>query len=169
MMHMADAAQLSDIHEIQQVLLLYPVALDSRALELLEQVFVPDARIDIPGVGVVDLAGYQAACRAGLGSLDATHHVVNAPLLRVDGDVAHARSYLVAQHVCNAAAPEASLLIGAWYNDELRRTPAGWRITARSGNAVWWSGNPAILGMTGLPQAFPRLVGHGAPAWALPH
>ena len=45
---MADAAQLSDIHEIQQVLLLYPVALDSRALELLEQVFVPDARIEIP-------------------------------------------------------------------------------------------------------------------------
>lgn len=33
---MADTAELSDIHEIQQVLLLYPVALDSRALELLE-------------------------------------------------------------------------------------------------------------------------------------
>jgi len=150
---------------MQQVQLLYAVALDSRALDLLAQVFVPDARIEIPGVGTVDLAGYQAACVAGLGALDATQHVVNAPLLRIDGDVAQARSYLVAQHVLNSAAPDASLLIGAWYNDELRRTASGWRITQRTGNAVWWSGNPAILGMTGVPQAFPRHAGHAAPAW----
>ena len=156
---------LQDAHEIQQVQLLYAVALDSRALDLLAQVFMPDARIEIPGVGTVDLAGYQAACAAGLGALDATHHVVNAPLLRIDGDVAQARSYLVAQHVLNSAAPDASLLIGAWYNDELRRTASGWRITQRTGNAVWWSGNPAILGMTGVPQAFPRHAGHAAPAW----
>ena len=165
---MMSLQQLSDIHAIEQVLLLYPVALDSRALELLDQVFVADASIDIPGVGTVDLAGYQAACLAGLGALDATHHVVTSPLLRLDGDVAHARSYLVAQHVLNAAAPDASLLIGAWYNDELRRTPAGWRITRRSGNAVWWSGNAAILGMTGVPQAFPRHAGHAAPDWLTP-
>jgi hypothetical protein len=167
-MTMTTLQQLADIHEIQQVLLLYPVALDSRALHLLEQVFVPEAAIDIPGVGTVDLAGYQAACRAGLGALDATHHVANAPLLRVEGDVAQARSYLVAQHILNAAAPDASLLIGAWYNDELRRTPAGWRITRRTGNAVWWSGNAAILGMGGLPQAFPRHAGHDAPDWLRP-
>jgi hypothetical protein len=165
---MANLQELSDIHDIQQVLLLYPVALDSRALHLLEQVFLPDARIDIPGVGTVDLAGYQAACTAGLGALDATHHVVNAPLLRLEGDVAYARSYLVAQHIMNAAAPDASLLIGAWYNDELRRTPAGWRISRRSGNAVWWSGNAAILGMTGAPQGFPRHGGHEAPDWLGP-
>lgn len=162
---MRSVQELSDVHEIQQVLLLYAVALDSRALDLLSEVFVPDARIEIPGVGTVDLAGYQNACRTGLGALDATQHVVSAPLLHIDGDVAHARSYLVAQHVMNAAAPEATLLIGAWYNDELRRTPAGWRITARTGNAVWWSGNAAILGMTGVPNAFPRHAGHEAPAW----
>lgn len=156
---------LQDAHEIQQLQLLYAVALDSRALHLLAQVFVPDARIEIPGVGTVDLAGYQAACEAGLGALDATQHVVNAPLLRIDGDAARARSYLVAQHVLNSAAPDASLLIGAWYNDELRRTAVGWRITQRTGNAVWWSGNPAILGMTGVPQAFPRHAGHAAPDW----
>ena len=164
-MTMKSMQELTDIHDIQQVLLLYAVALDSRALDLLAQVFVPDARIEIPGVGTVDLAGYQAACTAGLGALDATQHVVGAPLLRIDGDVAHARSYLVAQHVMNAAAPEATLLIGAWYNDELTRRPEGWRITARTGNAVWWSGNASILGMTGLPNAFPRQAGHEAPAW----
>lgn len=162
---MSDTQRLLDIHEIQQVLLLYAVALDSREMSLLERVFTADAHIDIPGVGPVDRASFQARCAAGLGALDATQHVCNAPLLRIEGDRAFARSYLVAQHVANAAAPEACLLIGAWYNDELRRLPEGWRITARTGNPVWWSGNAAILGMAGLPPAFPRQPGHGAPAW----
>lgn len=157
--------ELHDIHQIQQLIQLYAVALDSRALDLLDDVFTADARIEIPGVGVADLAAFKASCAAGLGALDATQHVCNPPLLRIEGDRAWARTYLVAQHVLNAAAPDACMLIGAWYNDELQRTPKGWRITARTGNPVWWSGNAAILGMSGVPNAFPRSPGHAAPAW----
>ena len=50
---MSDTQRLLDIHEIQQVLLLYAVALDSREMSLLERVFTADAHIDIPGVGRV--------------------------------------------------------------------------------------------------------------------
>jgi len=164
-MQMIDVSYLADVHEIQQTLLAYAVALDSRALEMLDRVFTPDARIDIPGVGVVDRAGYQAACRAGLGSLDATHHFTNAPLLSVDGDRAQARSYLVAQHISAAAEGGSWLMIGAWYNDELRRTAEGWRIVSRAGTPVWWSGNGALLGMATLPPAFERHSGHMRPDW----
>jgi hypothetical protein len=159
---------LVDAHQIQQCLLQYAVALDSRDFDLLESLFTPDARIDIPAAGVFDARGYRAASEAGLGRLDATHHFCNQPVLRIDGDRAFARTYLVAQHVVNALAPAGTLLIGAWYNDELLRTGDGWRIRARTGNAVWWSGNPAVLGMDGVPNAFPRHAGHRSPDWLRP-
>jgi hypothetical protein len=156
---------LMDAHQIQQTLLKYPVALDCRAFDLLDEVFTVDARIDIPGVGPCDLAGFRARCAPGLMALDATHHFVNAPLLSINGDSARARSYLVAQHIVNAAAPASWLMVGAWYNDELERTALGWRIVARSGVPVWWSGNGALLGMDVLPAAFERHAGHEAPMW----
>ena len=58
-----------------------------------------------------------------------------------------------------------TLTIGAWYNDELVRREGSWLIAARTGNAVWWSGNPAVLGLEGVPNAFPRHEGHLSPAW----
>jgi hypothetical protein len=164
-MRASTVQQLSDIHDIQQTLLRYPVALDSRCFGLLEEVFTADARIAIPGMPVCDLATFGAALEQGLARFDATHHVVNPPLLGLDGDRATARSYLVAQHVINAAAPNAWVLVGAWYDDLLLRTLAGWRIAARTGVPVWWAGNGALLGMAGLPPAFERQSGHAAPAW----
>ena len=165
---MTTTQELLDAYAIQQVLARYPVAIDSRAYALFDEVFAPDARIEIPGVGVCDRAGYKAACEAGLARLDATQHFTGPPALRIEGDRAFARSYLVAQHVVNALAPRATFLIGAWYDDALARVGGAWRITARTGNPVWWDGNPAVLGMQGVPPAFPRGPGHAAPAWLLP-
>lgn len=162
---MEDLQYLLDAHRIGQCLLKYPVALDSRDFDLLESLFAPDARIDIPAAGVFDPAGYRAVTEAGLGRLDATQHFVGQPVLRMEGDRAWARSYLVAQHVVNALAPAGILTIGAWYNDELVRRAECWLIAARTGNAVWWSGNPAVLGLDGIPNAFPRDAGHLSPAW----
>ena len=156
---------LLDAHQFGQCLLKYPVALDSRDFDLLESLFTPDARIDIPAAGVFDPAGYRAASAAGLGRLDATQHFVGQPLLKIEGDRAWARSYLLAQHAVNALAPAGTLTIGAWYNDELVRREGSWLIAARTGNAVWWSGNPAVLGLEGVPNAFPRHEGHLSPAW----
>ncbi len=162
---MDDVPYLLDAHRIGQCLLKYPVALDSRDFDLLQSLFTPDARIDIPAAGVFDAAGYRAASEAGLGRLDATQHFVGQPVLRIEGDRAWARSYLLAQHVLNALAPDGTLKIGAWYEDELRRVDGCWLICARTGNAVWWEGNPAVLGLEGVPNAFARHAGHRSPAW----
>ncbi len=162
---MDDMQCLLDAHRIQQCLLKYPVALDSRDFDLLESLFTADARIDIPAAGVFDPAGYRAAAEAGLGRLDATQHFVGQALLKIEGDRAWARSYLVAQHVVNALAPDGTLKIGAWYNDELRRVGGEWLIAARTGNAVWWEGNPAVLSLAGVPNAFARHAGHDSPPW----
>lgn len=162
---MENSRLLLDAHEIGQLLLAYPVALDSRDYALLESLFTPDARIDIPAAGVFDPAGWRAASAAGLERLDAVQHFVGQPLLHIEGDAARARSYLVGHHVVNALAPNGTLMIGAWYDDVLARVDGRWRIASRTGNAVWWSGNPAVLGLDGVPNAFPRHAGHASPAW----
>src|SRR5262249_4656617 len=103
----------------------------------------------------------------GLGNLDATQHHLGLPLIRIDGDRAHARCYFMAQHVRNALAPNPFLLIGGWYTDDLVRTERGWRIGRRVGTALWYDGNPLVLGYEFPMGAVPRGDGHKAPGWLI--
>ena len=158
--------RLLDIQDIQRALGLYVIALDSRELSLFDQVFVPGAPINLGGMGEMTPESYKEAAAKGLGALSATQHHLGLPVIELSGDIAHARCYFMAQHVRNDLAPNPFLLIGGWYTDDLKRTEAGWRITRRTGTALWYDGNPDVLGMGGFPMgATPRGEGHFAPAW----
>ena len=160
--------QLLDHQDIQRVLGLYVIALDSRDLALFDQCFTPDAAINLSGMGAMTPATYREMAIAGLGVLDATQHHLGLPLIQLDGDHAHARCYFMAQHVRNALAPNPFLLIGGWYTDDLVRTAQGWRITNRIGTALWYDGNPEVLGMGAFPMgATPRGDGHLPPGWLM--
>ena len=123
------------------------------------------ARLHLDGVGELDLAGYKDLCRSALPSLDATQHHVGLPALRIEGERAYSRAYFIAQHVRNALAPRPLLLIGGWYDDELARSAGAWRIVRRRGTAVWYDGNPDVLGYAFPMGASPRGPGHAAPGW----
>lgn len=158
--------RLLDIQDIQRALGLYVLAIDTRELSLMDQVFTPGAQIILGGVGEMTPASYKEMAVVGLGALDATQHHLGLPLIDLDGDRAHARCYFMAQHVRNDLAPAAFLLIGGWYTDDFIRTDGGWRIEKRVGTAVWYDGNPAVLGMGDFPMgATPRGEGHLPPGW----
>jgi hypothetical protein len=158
--------RLLDMEDIKRAIGLYVIALDSRELPLFDQVFVPEATIILGGVGEMTPASYKEMAVKGLGALDATQHHLGLPVIDLEGDRAHARCYFLAQHVRNDLAPNPFLLIGGWYTDDLIRTDAGWRITKRIGTALWYDGNPEVLGMGNFPMgATPRGDGHKAPAW----
>jgi hypothetical protein len=160
--------RLADAHDIQQVLLRYSIALDTRQLELLDDVFAAEARIDMHSVGVFDREGYRHLCERALFQLDATQHLIGPAAVSVDGDEARARSYYVAQHARNDLRPDPLLTIGGWYDDELARATGTWRITARAGTSVWWAGNPAVLGSSELAGAQEWRPGRACPQWLLP-
>jgi hypothetical protein len=86
-------------------------------------------------------------CAAVLPELDATHHMVTNPLveLAAGGRTATCRSYYQAQHARNDLDPPLALM-GGWVDDELARTPDGWRIVARTWTSVWFDGNGEVLG-----------------------
>jgi len=163
----AALATLLALHEIEQVLATYPIAIDTRRPELLDRCFAAQARLHLDGVGELDLDGYKELCRTALPGLDATQHHLGLPAIRVEGERAFSRCYFVAQHVRNALAPRAALLVGGWYDDELARAAGAWRIARRRGTAVWYDGNPDVLGYAFPMGASPRGPGHAAPAWLL--
>ena len=160
-------AKLLDLHEIQQVLATYSIAIDTRRPELLDRCFEAGAQLDLDGVGALDLENYKGICRTVLPTLDATQHHLGVPAIRIEGDRAFSRCYFVAQHLRNALAPRPALLVGGWYDDELARVAAGWRIRLRRGSAVWYDGNPDVLGYAFPIGASPRGPSHEAPAWLL--
>jgi hypothetical protein len=156
---------LLDYEDIRRALAVYSVAIDSQDFALFDECFTPDAEIDLAGMTKMSPASYRELATAGLSALDGTQHHLGLPLIRLVGDRAHARTYFMAQHVKNALAPAACLLIGGWYTDELVRTERGWRIAKRQGAAVWYDGNPMVLGYDFPMGAVPRHAGHAAPEW----
>lgn len=158
-------SRLLDFQDIQRALAIYVVALDSHALSLFDQCFTSDAEIVLAGVGTMTPESYRRIAEEGLGRLDATQHHLGLPLVDIDGDRAHARCYFMAQHVRNDMAPHPLLMIGGWYTDDLVRTEVGWRIARRVGTALWYDGNPKVLGYEFPTGAAPRGDGHRAPNW----
>jgi hypothetical protein len=161
----ATLQRLLDYEDIKRALAIYSVAIDSRDFSLFYECFTPDAVINLAGMGEMTPVRYMEMAEIGLATMDGTQHHLGLPLIKLHEDIAHARTYFMAQHVKNALAPNACLLIGGWYTDDLVRTAEGWRIAKRSGTAVWYDGNPMVLGYDFPMGAVPRHAGHGVPGW----
>ena len=153
-----DPRRLADVHAIEQVLYRYAVAIDTYDLDAFDEIFTPDAQLDTSVTGTLTPAGYRARCEEVLPGLDATHHLLANPLVTVDGDTATVRTYYQAQHARNGCPGGSLLMLGGWIDDELVRTADGWRIARRRGRAVWFDGNPAILGLDVVSGANPALL-----------
>jgi len=64
------------------------------------------------------------------------------------GEKATVRSYFQAQHVRMEAEGGEHFMIGGRYDDQMVRTPDGWRIATRQVSGMWSQGNPLVLGST---------------------
>ena len=65
--------------------------------------------------------------------------------MSVDGDTATSTCYLHAQHVLPGTAGGDQFVFAGRYLDNLVRTADGWRIAERTLEAMWTSGNPAVI------------------------
>lgn len=139
---------LQDVHEIEQVIYSYAIAIDTRDWDLLDSCFAPDAVLQMSVAGrYPSPAAYRDKAKVTLAELDATHHVFSAPRIVPDGEGARAHTYYQAQHVRNDLAPGSLLMIGGRVEDRFARRDGRWVITERHGTAVWFDGNPRVLGL----------------------
>ena len=141
--------EISDRIQINDLLVRYTRAIDQKDWKLLDTCFVPDADVDYTPTG--GIAGKYPEVRAWLAKALAlfpitVHYITNSEV-HLAGDRATARTA-----VYNPMAfgkPDGTLhwfTVGAYYVDELLRTPDGWRLTKRGEEAGFLQGTlPAAL------------------------
>lgn len=137
-----------DHQAIVDVTLAYAWALDSRNWDGLDAVFTEDATADLLGTHSDGRVAITERISTALARFDSTQHIVTNHQVAVAGDAATCRSYLQAQHVRKGTPGGENFMIAGRYEDELTRTPAGWRITHRVLTELWQDGNPATTGRT---------------------
>lgn len=126
--------EISDRIEIQDLLVAYTHAVDTRDLDTLDAIFTPDAEIDLSATGgpVGDLASTKQFLLQALPLFRVTQHMLAPSHVLLDGDEALARTVCHNPMVLDDADGLQVWFLGIWYVDRLVRTPQGWRIRQRS-------------------------------------
>jgi hypothetical protein len=136
---MSSLQYLIDKHAIEQVYIRYCEIVDSKTFDAMDEVFTADATGDYtqalgPGVVSPDRASLIASMHANLGpdsNCGPTHHNVGNFRIAVDGAAARAKVHYYAEHLGQGDFPDALYSMWGQYEDELIRTPDGWRVKAR--------------------------------------
>ena len=145
---MLSLQDLSDHHQIRQLVVDYATAIDSREFDALDAVFMPDAYIDYRAMGGIDGSYPQIKewLRAVLPTFPNYQHMVGNISARLDGNQARARTMCF--NPMEVALPEGGtqvMFLGLWYVDRFVRTPSGWRMAERVEQRSWGHNVPAAL------------------------
>jgi hypothetical protein len=135
---MLSPQEISDRLEIQQLLVDYSTAIDTRRFDDLDRVFTPDAYIDYRAMGGIDgsYPDVKAWLKQVLPNFAAYAHMLGNFDVRLDGDAATSRTICFNPMVMGGpmvTGEEANQVYfcGLWYEDEFVRTSDGWRMSRR--------------------------------------
>ena len=129
--------EISDRLEIQDLMVRYSYAIDSRNWDALDDVFTPDAHIDysVFGGSVGNLAETKAFLTEAMPMFTTLQHMVSGTTIAFDGtdspDSATAKTQCHNPMTMGDAENPDLMVCGLWYVDKLVRTPDGWRIKER--------------------------------------
>jgi SnoaL-like domain len=133
----ASLQALQDRTDIADVLYRYSSAVDSFDNEGVRSVLADDLWAQYGNADPVDdpdkLAAWIAEATA---TVIWQHHLLNVYHITIDGDQAKTLSYLTSYQVFEEN-PGAAVILVARYHDELKRTPAGWKISKRIMELLW--------------------------------
>lgn len=135
--------QISDRLQINDLLTRYTNAIDSKDWSLLDTCFTPDAHLDYTSAGGVagDYPKVRQWLEKALAPFAMTVHFISNSTVELEGDEARARTYVL--NPMGFPKPDGSLhifTVGAFYNDRLVRTEAGWRIRERIEETAFMDG-----------------------------
>jgi 3-phenylpropionate/cinnamic acid dioxygenase small subunit len=138
-----DLLELRDRLAINDLLVRYAWAIDTKEWDTLDTVFTPDAKIDYTRTGGIagSLAEIKPWLAESLAAFPATQHLLSNSQVTIEGDTATARTAVY--NPMGAATREGPLhffFMGGYYADRMVRTPDGWRIKERVEHLVWMDG-----------------------------
>ena len=127
------ASRVTDQTSIQDVMIRYALALDSRDWELLRRCFIADAQVQYPGSPLLE--GFEAVwrfCDQALRRYRATQHLLGNYSIAVDNDHATTAVALQATHFAHETEGGDTFVLWGTYRDDVVRTVDGWRIARRT-------------------------------------
>lgn len=131
---MLSLQEISDRLEIQQLMVDYANALDTRDFDRLDGVFTPDAYIDYRTTGGIEgrYPEVKAWLRKVMARFPAYQHLNGNMDIRLSGDAATSRTCCFnPMAIALADGTRQVMFIGLWYLDKFVRTPEGWRLCER--------------------------------------
>jgi hypothetical protein len=131
---MATLQELSDRFEIQQLMLDYATAIDTKNFDGLDKVFTADAYIDYRAMGGIDgrFPEVKAWLQNMLPQFPTYNHMISNVDIKLDGDRASSRIICFNPMAVDLADGSRHVMFyGLWYHDKFTRTPTGWRFTER--------------------------------------
>ncbi|MEU0136883.1 nuclear transport factor 2 family protein [Streptomyces sp. NPDC006296] len=142
----------SDRTEIHDLLTTYAFGLDRRDFARVASVFTEDAEVhnvfdsylpDGEKFSGLTTGGDAVAdgARQLFGNLDATQHLLGAQSVDITDTGAKASTQIVAHHHRGGD----HYHTGGTYEDDLVRTPDGWRISRRTLRISWTTGSPQVF------------------------
>lgn len=146
---MLSQQEISDHIEIQQLMIRYANAIDKRQWDRLDSVFTPDAFIDYSAMAGGKKGDYpfiKQWLSEALGHFRSYQHLIGNTEVQIDGD--RATSLTACHNPMIISLPpmgKSAVFIGVWYEDELLRTPAGWRISKRSEKPCYQHNTPFLM------------------------
>jgi hypothetical protein len=146
-----------DRREIDDLLIRYATAVDSRDWALLDSVFTPDACLDYRSAG--GIRGTFTEARQWLSEVlplfTMTQHLVVNRSVEIDpgGEAARSRAIFHNPNQLLVDGEPWLFVVGGCYHDRLVRLPAGWRIALRVEETLWW--DHPMPGLPAMPYPVP--------------
>jgi len=135
--------EISDRIEIQDLLTRYTRAIDQKDWNLLDRVFTPDAELDYRSAGGIQ-GSYPEVRKwleTALAVFPTTVHYITNSEIQIDGDRATGRTAVFNPMIFqNPDGSPHQFNVGAYYVDQLVRTPEGWRIAKRTEEQAFMEG-----------------------------
>lgn len=136
--------EMLDRQAIVDLTISYGWVLDHGPREDLREVFTDDAVAIYGGVRFEGVDSIIAKVEESLGRLTISQHLVSNQQVAIHGDTARCRCYLQAQHTLRGTEGGDNYVMAGRYEDDLVRTPEGWRISKRELTIDWTEGNRRV-------------------------
>ncbi len=131
--------ELADRYAVSQLDKVYALGIDTRDLDLVRSVFVPDAPVE-GMAGAMPASEYLPVIFEGAAAYAATQHNITNQHVTIEGDEAVVWSYAVCYHMEAPGSGRDDLVVATQYRDRCRRFPDGWLITSRQSVMQWVRG-----------------------------
>ena len=136
--------EIPDKQHIRELQNRYSYAIDSGQYDKLDDMFTPDATYHFVTGSTDNIEALKNTIREALQPLTSSQHINGNQWAEITGDHATAGCYFTVHMFKEGVADGEHFEMGGRYDDELLRTPDGWRFTSRTITILWSDGNRRV-------------------------